>query len=308
MKHLSIVSTLLALGSFGLFAQPYNLVYVSSTGADTAACGQRSAPCATFQHAASNTSTAGEVDALDAGDFGVIYLVHPITIDGKGLASISTGASCTGAVIAAVCIFDFDPGVIVLRNLSINLAASSNNYTGIEASGSSAVYIENVHINGAKDFCVYNVNTPTVIHNSNFSNCGVSGIYATGVSPLTIEDVVINNSLIGLNVAPGAGPWPAGSSVSVAIRNSNVSQNTTGISVISGGTPALLTVDSTMVYGNGTGISAITGGVLQMSNVTVTGNGTGLVANTSGSIISFVNNRIYNNTTNGAPTSSVYMK
>jgi hypothetical protein len=43
-----------------------------------------------------------------------------------------------------------------------------------------------------------------------------------------------------------------------------------------------------------------------LSNTTITGNTTGIAA--LGPVISFVNNRIYGNTTNGVPTLSVYQK
>ena len=54
-------------------------------------------------------------------------------------------------------------------------------------------------------------------------------------------------------------------------------------------------------------ISVSAGGIVRLSNTTITDNTTGLV-NSSGTILSYVNNRIFGNSTNGAPTVSVYQK
>lgn len=312
MTRLFTLSTLLLLSLPGLFAQPYNRTYVATTGVDNATCGRRTAPCATFQQATVNTTVGGEIDALDSGEFGTFFIEQPVTIDGgPGIASASTfsGVGCAGTITAAICIDGFGSGAVVLRNLSINLAPYSTVYSGIVINGRQPVSLENVQVTGALGYCVFATDVSLVIKNSNFRNCGTSAIYSSGLHPVTVDNVVITDSMIGVNINPSTGLlYLPGTFASLAIRNSDIQNNFIGISVISGAVPAVLTVDSTLVYKNTTGISATAGGVAQISNVTITGNATGLATASGGTIVSFVNNRINNNTTNGAPTSSVYMK
>ena len=49
-------------------------------------------------------------------------------------------------------------------------------------------------------------------------------------------------------------------------------------------------------------------GTIRLTNTTITDNITGLATAFGGSIISFVNNRIIGNGTNGSPTQSVFQK
>src|SRR5262249_47592150 len=63
-------------------------VWVSGVGDDVNPC-SRTAPCKTFAAALSKVAAGGEIDALDAGDYGVVTISKSVTIDGGGaLASI----------------------------------------------------------------------------------------------------------------------------------------------------------------------------------------------------------------------------
>ena len=63
-------------------------------------------------------------------------------------------------------------------------------------------------------------------------------------------------------------------------------------------------VTNSLLNGNGTGVTASNGTTVRLSGNTIVFNRTGLAAPT-GKIISFRNNSIDGNGTNGAPTSTV---
>jgi len=69
-----------------------------------------------------------------------------------------------------------------------------------------------------------------------------------------------------------------------------------------------LTPEGVRVRGFTTGINAVGGAQIRLSNTTVTDNAFGIATFNGGSIVSFVNNRIYGNGNNGSPTVSVFQK
>jgi hypothetical protein len=66
----------------------------------------------------------------------------------------------------------------------------------------------------------------------------------------------------------------------------------------------IVTVESSILQDNNVALQAETGGSIRISNNLITDNRIAL----SGGIVSFVNNRIYGNITNGSPSQSVYQK
>src|SRR5438045_223952 len=57
--------------------------FVSGTGADAGTC-TRAAPCLTFSFAHGQTNAGGEVNCVDAGNFGSVTITKSITIDCAG--------------------------------------------------------------------------------------------------------------------------------------------------------------------------------------------------------------------------------
>src|SRR5258708_3744362 len=54
--------------------------WVASTGTNNATCG-RTTPCDTFQHAHDATTAKGEINCVDAGDYGPLTINKSIAID-----------------------------------------------------------------------------------------------------------------------------------------------------------------------------------------------------------------------------------
>jgi hypothetical protein len=307
MKRLSVLSIFIVLGLHSALAQPFINTYVSTTGSDTATCGLHGLPCATFQQAVNHTILGGNLTALDSGDFGPFNITKSITVDGGPGAMITTiiqggGISCLQAV--AICIDPPGQSTVILRNLSINLfevSTSCCNFAGVQEwlvnDAPPIVIMENVQISGPGGDCVSDFGGALTFRHGTLSGCGAYGVAASGQQPVLLENVIVTASANGMNidVYPGA-----------TIHNCEITANA-GIGIYAeGNTP--VTIDSSVVTDNGVGIRSAFGATVQLTNTTVTGNTTGLLPNNGGSIVSFVNNRIYGNATNGAPTSSVYQK
>ena len=246
MKRLSVLSILMILGLHGAFAQPFINTYVATTGSDTATCGLHALPCATFQQAANHTILAGNLTALDSGDFGPFNITKSITVDGGPGAMITTtiqggGISCLQSV--AICIDPPGQATVILRNLSINLFEASTsccNFTGIEEwlvnDAPPIVIMENVQISGVGGDCVNDFLGALTIRHATLSGCGGNGVAASGQQPVLLENVIVTASANGMtiDVYPGA-----------TIHNCEITANSgTGI-LAEGNTP--VTIDSSVV-------------------------------------------------------------
>lgn len=291
--------------------------YVASYGNNSNAC-TRSAPCADFAVALSQTTPFGEVDALDSGDYAPFLISQPVTIDGGAgnLVTVTTGNNfgpCVngGSGLYGICIDAYAIGngyTVTLRNLSVNLwenccggIAVSTNHPYLRGfAPTPSVMIDHVQIGayGGSGLVVTYGNV--ALRDSVITAGSLSGVLALG-GTTSLENVEIRNCVFGVDAEAGT----------VSIRNSNLNQN--GNAGVNVNNNASVMVDSSTVSnctqnsaGNQcVGIAAGSSAAVQLSNVTVTGNVVGLL----GPMVSFVNNRIYNNTTNVSGTlTSVYQK
>jgi hypothetical protein len=161
------------------------------------------------------------------------------------------------------------PGTTTIENLAIDCGGGIE---GIRTFQSVTLVVEKVTISNCQDGIDISANTMVFIRDSLIHD-GVNG-----VSSLSVTDIK-DTTLVNLT--------------------------STGIFAGNGGT---MTVDNCFVSSAGTGISAGAGGAIVLSNSTITKNTLGLAAVSGGTITSFVNNRIINNGTDGAPTKSVFQK
>src|ERR671935_371846 len=93
-------------------AQAIPRTFVSGTGSGMLCT--RAAPCATFQAAHDATDPGGEINCIDAGNFGPVGLIitKPITIDCAGTLGSMSGFTPEGITI------NVPGGVVRLRNLT----------------------------------------------------------------------------------------------------------------------------------------------------------------------------------------------
>ncbi len=240
---------------------------------------------------------------LDPGGFGTVTITKAITIDGGPNAGGILNAGTNGVNINAG-----TTDIVVLRNLSIAGAGSGLNGVNIIQAGT--VHVDNCAIYGQAQ----------------------KGINATPTTALRlfVKDSVIRDNTNGANgggvfLQPGVG-----GSVTAVLNNVELSRNTFGIraeantntsarncffsgndthGVVSVGTAGLVTFDlhkCTMSRNQSSGIRSVNANsTVRFSDCMVDGNAIGLESVLSGNLLSFTNNSVGGNTTDGAPTGTI---
>jgi hypothetical protein len=290
----------------------YLLTYVSNTGSDSNTCNTPATACATFSGALSQTSNHGEIDCVDTGSYGSdgFTIQISVTIDCAGAVGFSLGKITVSG----------DGIVVRLRNLSINRIYEGS--FGIDATNVAALYVENCVITNANTALGTYIGiefepsagpaqlfvTNSIVSNNGSSSTDLSGgIYIVPASGVTAE-VSINRSEINGNVFGIVGDGRSGGIIKGTIKDSVVSGNSeNGITALSSGSSVLFVLDQTDVSTNATA-GLFAGGSnagMLVRNTTVVNNGIGLAATGGAGLVSYGNNSVAGNTTNGAFTATV---
>ena len=104
--------------------------------------------------------------------------------------------------------------------------------------------------------------------------------------------------------ANGVGVFASGSNVSLALTDSMASSNNYGI----GASLAAVMVRNSTASNNAIGISADQNATVRVGQSTVTGNGIGWQGTNGGQILSFSNNTVGGNKSDGAATTTVTLE
>lgn len=291
----SLALVLAFLPASACFAQATR-TWVSGVGDDANPC-SRTAPCKTFAGAISKTAAKGIIDVLDPGGFGAVTITKSITIEAIGTVAGVLVSGTNGIVVNAG-----SGDQVVLRGLSIDGVGTGIN--GINFLAGNKLVVENTTI-------------------QNFTQNGIS-FTPPGPAVLVVNNSTINgNTNAGVLVQPGAvGPVAAslGSvkllhnafgaldvGATLAVDHSVISGNNVGLSAQGFAAPTRINANDSLISDSAAiGVKALGGqAAVHLSNVSVTNNGTGLQAGGSGQIVSFGTNRVFLNTTNGAPSSTV---
>jgi len=288
-------------------AQSLTRTFVSASGDDGNTC-SRLSPCKTFNGALAKTNTNGEINCVDPGGSGTVFITKSITIDCRDVYASILNTGTNGITIN----FDAFSDVrrtVRLRNLNFN--GTNSGLLGLRiiggaGSSGSEVFVEDVLIDG------------------NFAGVG-RGISdeRTGGGKIFITNTTVRNNVgTGIVINP-AGGASLGARIEGSIDNVRVQNNGFGISVGSaarimisrsvvsgnenGGVQAEgpfsqveVNVDDSVISHNDTGIQVGAGTVVfRLSNNNIAFNGTGI----SGATQSFTSNRISGNGSAGmAPT------
>jgi len=275
MLPLSIPATLFMICLLPIAAQAQaTRTWVSGVGDDANPC-SRTAPCKTFAGAIPKTAPGGEIDALDPGGFGALTITKAITIDGGGGQVASVLASGTNGISVNAGPTD----VVTLRNLRINgiVSPAGGGLNGVQYNSGAALHVENCYIFG-------------------FTGDGIKVATTTANVTLFVNDTFLtNNNMNGIEIAPSGGNVR-----SVLVHVWAQDNSSSGIALHpSASIGAGTVVNESSAVGNGTGIN-VQGGKLFLGNSVIAKNSTG-VSITGGSVLSYKNNVIDGNTTDGTP-------
>src|SRR5215813_2378766 len=298
----TIIVSAVAAACLGLLAlaTPAHAIprtFVSATGSGTMCT--RAAPCASFATAQAATDPGGEIDCLDAGVYPAATITKSITIDCTG----TIGATASGFQVTAA------SAVVRLRGLTIR---STNNFgSGIEVlGGPTTLFVENCTIT------------------SDTGSLGIGFFPTSGTGRLYVSDSVIsNNTSTGIVIEPSASvsvravidhvdlrrngqngidARANGAVTIVHLRDSVVSGNAiNGITQnTAGGGTMSMTVDRVSSTLNGSGGVAAFGApsFVVLGRSTVMSNVNGLLHSSGGGILSYQNNHLTGNSTDGTTT------
>jgi len=310
MKNIRGTAYLLAvlMGTSCLVHAQATRTWVSGVGDDANPC-SRTAPCKTFAGAISKTAAGGEIDALDPGGFGALTITKSITIDGGGGQVASVLVAATNGFVVAAAATD----VVTIRNVSIQGLAcptcSNPGINGIRFISGKELHIENVTVQNFSTDCVdYTTTTASsslFISGSILRACGFAGVNVSGITGgtnrVTITNSLITRSSIGVLVNDNN---------RVAIQDTAIANNLfTGVfSLAKAGGTASISLDRCTVSNNGgTGVIAGDPTATGPSNVWISNNqidfnvGNGVTVSTNGHVMTFLNNGIQGNGTDGCP-------
>ncbi|HKB70053.1 MAG TPA: right-handed parallel beta-helix repeat-containing protein [Thermoanaerobaculia bacterium] len=284
--------------------------WVSGVGDDANPC-SRTAPCKTFAGAISKTAACGEINTLDPGGFGGVIITKCISIEAEG-GTAGVAVSGTYGIIINAGAAD----TVVLRGLDFE--GLGTGLAGVKIISAGAVHIENCRINNFVGNGSYtgaavdaSPGSPTTnlklsIKDTVIRDNRGSSTYAVLIGPSTgttvnavLDHVKIEDNYVGLRVEDGG---------TVTVRDSSISNNLgRGVVAASVADPAVLNLVSTSVSGNLYGVvSRGTLSQVRISHASVFDNdNVGLYEFLGGKIVSFGNNQVIGNGTDGAPTSKV---
>jgi parallel beta-helix repeat protein len=280
--------------------------WVSGVGDDANPC-SRTAPCKTFAGAISKTAAKGEISVLDPGGYGAVTITKSITINGTGQLAGILAAGTNGIIINALA-----TDTVVIKNISIEGFGTGIN--GIRLLAGGFLHVQGVEISGfaQKGISIESSTATQVfiqdsfIRNNKTVNGGgiVIAPGATGSVTGTIDNVRAEQNLFGIKVQDRS---------NITARNCDFSNNeNNGAIATSVSAAAVLNLEDTVLSTNrnaglnSSGVQSFgANSILRISNCDIFNNDIGINAASGGSVVSFGNNRVTQNTTPGAPTVTI---
>jgi Right handed beta helix region len=286
-------------------AQPFTRTWVSGLGSDGNPC-TRALPCRTFAGAIIKTTINGEINCVDAGDFGTpteLFIDKSVTIDCQDFAGSSISGGENGIFITVPPGNPNDPlRTVRLRGLRISgaglmgSAGTRIGARGIQIHSALHVFLDDVLITQFTQQGILDQRTGSgnlYIRNTVVRDNGLTGIVVTPTSgsvDVVIDNAQSNRNNFGLSAGPNS---------RVVVNNSVFMGNAVqGIHADAGGR---LNIERSVINGNTTGIGADAGSTVRLANTDVMFNGTGI----SGNTFSFTNNRIVDNGFAGTPPTAI---
>ncbi len=246
--------------------------WVSGAGDDASPTCSRTAPCKTFQGAIFKTTAGGEINCLDAGDFGTVTIQFSLTIacEAGTAGVVTTGGGLFGIVISAA-----TTDVVTLRGLDVDGQGIGN--IGIYIQSAKAVHIEKCAIR-------------------NFRGSGSGrGVTTFSIAPFTVflfvADTVISDNSYGL-LFTNIGGFKV-----VSLKNVTITGSTNdGLNLLS--SDVYVNITKSIISGNsGSAVKAAASSTtVNIDRSTIANNAVALNAAVTGSTIRISGNNIFNNT------------
>jgi hypothetical protein len=305
-----------ATGMFAVSAQAATIAHtwVSSSGNDTNNC-DRPTPCLTFSGAYAKTTAGGEITCADSGNFGSVTISQSLTINCEG----NIGSSLSGGI--GFIIVEGTSVTVTLRGLDFNGRGGTTSIPClgfvagmITFTASGALHLQKMKINNISGPNCGVQFSPSGSATLDITDCDItdngssglgSGIYVNPESGVTAQ-ISIDHSRINNNYFGILFDGTSGGIINGTINDSVVSGNVAnGITLHGASSSIALLVDHTIVMGNNYGLVAGGNAVMRVRNSSVTANSVGLFAVSSASLLSYLNNSVNGNTTDGAFTGPV---
>jgi hypothetical protein len=267
---------------------------VSVSGSDLNTCAV-SSPCRSFAAAYLQTTSGGEIVALDSGGYGTLNIYKSVmVVAAPGVyAGVTVPGGANGFWIAAG-----TSDKVIVRGVTFNAAASAS---PIYVNSGGFVAIENVLVDASGGNCITVSVGSLSVTDSALRNC-FNGIVANGNSPtgprVTVSRVTVVNNVNGA--------FAAFHSAYMTVRDSVAISGNAGFAASSNNADqAVMNVENcAAINQSGGGAESSGNAILRISNSLLTDNVRGLWVTAGGVLETFGNNEIRGNTTDavGTPT------
>ena len=326
MSKITLPSTVVlgAMLALSLHASPAQATstrtWVASNGTNNATCG-RTTPCATFQQAHDATTAGGEINCVDAGDYGTVNIFKAISI----ICDNTEAGILAPTLVSGIGINAGANDIVTLKGLDIEGAGTG--FVGIVFFAGAALHVHKVQIrnfrsnnNGASGL-IFEPGTYAELYvtDSYITDNGLASLptnggiviqpFGSGSANVSINRVRLENNSTGILVD---GSGSTGVAVNAVVLDSVVSGSAgNGIAAVTsaGKAAASILVDHSVVTGNfasginanGAAASGAGSAVVRIGDSTIALNLTGVSTTNAGALESFKNNRISGNLTDGTP-------
>ena len=279
--------------------------WVSPNGSDGNAC-TPAAPCATFQRAIN--VGASQINCLGSGNYGLLTITTSLTIDcGAGNVGNIANPSATAITINTTA-----AATIILRHLALNGLSAGTDVNGIDATSffSGTLIVEDCMVHGYHNgtgifFQPTSGRGLLQVSNSQIFDDFDGIVVAPGsaqIASVTLNRVEsVGNTFFGV-VLNGEGV------VAGTMRDSVVGENGHSGVVAEAGQVFFTVEESSIIDNLSAGIQTNSpGSSVKVGSSTIGGNGTGVLAS-AGSIVSFGDNHVSDNGSDGIFTSTKALK
>ena len=264
--------------------------WVSGVGDDVNPC-SRTAPCKTFAGAISKTAAGGVINALDPGGYGAVTITKSITLDGGGMLA-SVLVSSTNAIIINAASTD----EVILRHLDIE--GLGNGLAGVRVLSAGTVHMDDVTITDFSGRCIDvqpSGSSMLYVTSTHLNACAGGGLYLQNARA-TVSGLSVENSQYGVRVGPNG---------LATVKHSAASGGSMGFAAANDPS-AVLNLEDSLTTNNDYGIVAGQGATVRCSRVGVLSNRVvGVFNDGMSTLVSFGNNMVVGNSTNGSFTTGV---